>query len=115
MHAAIKTTFATLALACLSLGAQAHSQWDDTPRVDARQDRQQARIADGMADGSLTWREARQLRQQQRHIRGAEYQAKADGVVTAQERWHLAQLQRQASRSIQQQRNDGQQRWSRVD
>ncbi|MES2718202.1 MAG: hypothetical protein V4795_20705 [Pseudomonadota bacterium] len=110
MHAAIKTTLAALALASLTLGAQAHGTHSDTPRVDARQSHQQARIAHGVADGSLTRHEARQLRQQQRHIHQAERQAKADGVVTLQERRHLAQLQRHANRSIQHQRHDAQQR-----
>jgi hypothetical protein len=104
MRLARPLSIVLLALAGLS-AAQAAT---DTPRVDARQARQQARIADGLADGSLTRPEAHHLRHQQRHIRQAERHAKADGVVTAQERRHLAHLQNHASRSIHRQRHDAQ-------
>lgn len=98
-----------LAIALLSLaGITAAQASPDTPRVDARQAHQQARIAAGVADGSLTRHEARHLQKQQRHIRQAERHAKADGVVTAQERHRLHRLQDHASRSIQRQRHDGQ-------
>lgn len=81
----------------------------DTPRIDARQARQQARIQAGVADGSLTRAEAHHLQRQQRHIRHAERHAKADGVVTAQERQRLTAMQNHASRSIKRQKHDGQQ------
>ena len=81
-----------------------------TSHVDARQARQQARIHAGVAEGSLTRVEAQHLQQQQRHIRHAERHAKADGVVTAQERQRLAAMQDHASRSIQRQKHDPQQR-----
>ena len=42
-----------------------------------------------MADGSLTRAEAHHLQRQQRHIRQAERQAKADGVVTQDEKYHV--------------------------
>ena len=106
MHTTIKTMLATLALASLNLGAQAGT---DTPRIDARQAQQHARISAGLADGSLTHHEARHLQAQQRQIRHAERHAKADGVVTPQERQHLAQMQQHASRSIHRQRHDLQQ------
>jgi hypothetical protein len=80
----------------------------DTPRIDARQARQQDRIQAGVADGSLTRAEAHHLQQQQRHIRHAERHAKADGVVTAQERQRLAAMQDHASRSIHRQKHDAQ-------
>ena len=99
MHTTFKTLLASLALASLSLGAQAAT---DPPRIDARQAQQQARISAGGADGSLTHHEARHLQAQQRQIRQAERHAKADGVVTPQERQHLARLQQHASRSIHQ-------------
>ena len=85
-----------------------HVHATDTPRIDARQAHQQARIAAGLADGSLTRHEAQHLQRQQRHIRRAEAHAKADGVLTAHERHRLARLQDHASRSIQRQRHDGQ-------
>ena len=109
MHFSLQTTLAALALASLGLAAQA-ATGTDTPRVDARQAQQQARIHNGLAAGTLTRHEARHLQQQQRHVRQVERHAKADGVVTAQERRHLAQLQQHASRSIQRQKHDAQTR-----
>ena len=101
----------TLTIALLALtGITAAQATPDTPRVDARQAHQQARIADGLADGSLTRAEARHLRHQQRHIRHAERHAKADGVVTAQERHQLQRLQDHAGRSIHRQKHDRQAR-----
>jgi len=104
MRLARPLTIALLALAGIT-AAQAAT---DTPRIDARQARQEARIASGLADGALTRHEARQLQRQQHHIRRAERHAKADGVVTAQERRRLHQLQDHASRSIHRQTHDGQ-------
>jgi hypothetical protein len=104
-----------LAVALLALaGTTATLAATDTPRVDARQARQEARIADGVASGALTRPEARRLQHQQRHIRQAEHQAKADGVVTAQERRRLHRLQDHASRSIQRQKHDAQVRPQRA-
>ena len=98
-----------IALFTLVAGASAaQAAGTDTPRVDARQARQEARIANGVADGSLTRAEARHLQRQQRHIRHAERHAKADGVVTAQERQRLARMQGHASRSIHRQKHDAQ-------
>lgn len=70
------------------------------PGVDARQARQEARIAHGAAQGRLTPAEARHLQHQQARIRHAERRALHDGVVTRHERRHLAQLQQQAHRQI---------------
>jgi hypothetical protein len=104
MRLARPLTIALLTLAGIT-AAQAAT---DTPQVDARQARQEARIADGVADGSLTRHEARRLQKQQRHIRHAERHAKADGTVTAQERHHLHRLQDRASRHIHRQKHDAQ-------
>lgn len=104
MRFARPLTIALLSLASIT-AAQAGT---DTPRVDARQAHQQARIAEGVADGSLTHREARRLQHQQRQIHRAEGHAKADGVVTAHERRHLARLQDHAGRSIRHQKHDAQ-------
>ena len=103
----------TIALLTLA-GITAAQAATNTPRVDARQARQEARIADGVASGALTRPEARHLQQQQRHIRQAEHHAKADGVVTAQERQHLARLQQHAGRSIHRQKHDAQMRSHRA-
>ena len=113
MRLAQFTTAVLLGLAGLT-AAQAVVNDTHTPRVDARQARQQARIADGVASGALTAPEAHHLRHQQRHIRQAERHAKADGVVTAQERKRLARMQHHASRSIQRQKHDAQVRAPKV-
>ena len=98
-----------LTIALLSLaGITAAQAATDTPRVDARQARQEARIADGVASGALTKAETRHLQHQQRHVRQAERHAKADGTVTAQERHRLAKLQNHTSRSIHRQKHDAQ-------
>ena len=105
----------TAAIALLSLAALGAAQAaTDTLRVDARQARQEARIANGVANGSLSRPEARHLQHQQRHIRQAERQAKADGTVTAAERQQLARLQHHASRSIHRQKHDAQVRPQRA-
>ena len=72
----------------------------DTPRADARQERQDQRIDQGEASGELTDREARRLEQQQNHIERSEQRAEADGVVTARERARLERKQDRASRNI---------------
>lgn len=73
---------------------------DATPRTDARQHAQRARIADGVRDGEVTRGEAVGLRAEQRHIRRSERRVKADGEVTPQESRRLQRKQNRASRHI---------------
>lgn len=86
---------ATLTIA--SIGAFAQTA---TPRIDHRENRQENRIANGVNKGELTPRETRHLEKQQRHIRHAEAKAKADGVVTPDERARLTNMQNHASENI---------------
>ena len=79
-------------------------------RIDARQARQAQRIRSGVASGDLTRREATALRGEQRGIRRMERHARADGVVTPRESRRLERAQDRASRHINQQRHDRQQR-----
>lgn len=81
-----------------------------TPGVDARQERQQHRIDQGVASGALTPREQARLQAQQASIARAEARAKSDGKVTAAERARLHQRQDHASRQIRRQKHDGQRR-----
>lgn len=81
-----------------------------TPGIDARQQRQEARIDQGVAAGQITHHEARKLHRQQRKIALAEARAKADGKVTRAERRHLQHMQDHASRQIHRQRHDRRQR-----
>ena len=92
------TLIALLTLA--SAAAFAQTPGANTPRVDQREARQQARIAQGAASGSLTAHETQRLEKEQAHIDTAEAKAKADGTVTAKERRRLAAMQDGANRDI---------------
>jgi opacity protein-like surface antigen len=97
---------ATLAIA--SIGAFAQAAAPATPRVDAREARQEARIDAGVASGQLNAREARRLEKQQVHVAAVETRAKEDGTVTAGERRHLAKVQTRSSANIYHQKHDAQ-------
>ncbi len=97
------TLFAAFALVPLLAFAQA-----DTPRVDQRQANQERRIDQGVASGSLTAREANRLERGQQRVDNIEQRAKADGVVTRQERVRLHQAQDVQSRRIAEQKHDRQ-------
>lgn len=77
-----------------------------TPRVDAREQAQRARIHQGVASGELTRPETRRLVAGQVHLERAEARAKADGVVTARERAWLHHEANQQSRRIHRQKHD---------
>lgn len=79
-----------------------------TPGIDARQERQQQRIEQGVASGELNQREAARLNRQQDRIERMEERAKADGVVTNQERRQLNRAQNRASRHIAKEKHDRQ-------
>lgn len=81
-----------------------------TPRVDARQERQDDRIDQGAASGELTHHEEARLEAQQDRIENKEDRAKADGVVTARERASLHRSENRASRNIRRQKHDRQDR-----
>jgi hypothetical protein len=102
----IKTLVSAAVLTLFAAGAFAQAA--STPKVDKRQDRQEARIQQGAASGSLTAREQRKLDRQQKSIANAEEKAKADGVVTKKERARLQHRENKASRDIARQKNDAQ-------
>jgi hypothetical protein len=106
--AAAVLAFATFAAAAQDGAASAPGT--NTPRIDARQARQEQRIDQGVASGELTRREARRMNRQQAAVNKAEDQAKADGTVTAQERRRLTKAQNATSRHIQRQKHDAQER-----
>lgn len=105
MNTFAKTALASIVFAFASVAAQAHMP---TPRIDAHEAHQHQRIAQGVASGQLTHREAAHLRAEQRAIHRAEWRAKADGVVTPAERRHLAHMQQRASRHIYNEKHDAQ-------
>lgn len=81
-----------------------------TPRMDAREHNQRARIHNGVASGELTRPEARRLAAGQVHLNRVEARAKSDGVVTNRERAHLHHEANQQSRRIHRQKHDAQDR-----
>jgi len=89
------------------LGALAQTE---TPVATKRQVNQHARIAHGAANGELTRAEARALRAEQRHIRRVKKGAKADGVVTGEEKLRINRKQRRANRHIRRQKHDSESR-----
>jgi len=80
-----------------------------TPRIDRREARQQVRIHAGVRSGSLTRGEAVRLRAGQRHVHRMEWRAKADGRLTARERFRIARAQNHQSRRIYRFKHNG---WS---
>ena len=97
------TLIALLTLAAASAFAQApaaSTPGTNTPRIDKRETRQQDRIAQGAANGSLTAQETQRLEKEQARIDNAETKAKADGTVTAKERRRLTAMQDGANRDI---------------
>lgn len=59
------------------------------PRVNARQDRQENRIRQGVRSGELTRRETRRVAETQRDMRQLERAYKSDGTLTRPERRDL--------------------------
>lgn len=96
-------TGAALALAC----AASFAQQAATPSVaDQRQAHQEQRIQQGIANGSVSAREAYRLERQQGRIDAAEAAAKADGTVSGAERERLNRMQNNANAAIVQQKHD---------
>lgn len=78
------------------------------PGIDQRQANQQRRIDQGIASGSLTQREANRLERGQQRVGNMEYLARADGVVTRQERARINHAQNVQSERIYRQKHDRQ-------
>ncbi len=77
-----------------------------TPNVTKKQVKQQARIQNGVANGSLTRHETKQLQRQQINIQKTKNRAKADGIVTKRERAIINTKQNVASRNIARKKNN---------
>jgi len=100
----IARSFTVLAIAALSSWAQAGS---NTPQIDQREAKQQARIAEGANSGALTVKETLHLEREQARINTVEAKAKSDGAVTHQERRKLHAMQDKASRDIHHAKHNG--------
>ena len=81
-----------------------------TPIAFKTQVNQRARIVSGVVNGELTPTEIKVLNSEQKHIRRVKRRAKADGVVTREERVRIKRKQRRAGKRIRNQRNDLQKR-----
>jgi hypothetical protein len=80
----------------------------NTPKIDAREANQAARIDQGVASGALNAREAARLDNGQARVATAEANAKADGTVTKKERAKITHMQNKQSRKIKHQKHDKQ-------
>jgi hypothetical protein len=104
----IATTIAAALAAIIVTQAQAQTPAPSTPRVDAREAKQEQRIDNGVASGALNSKEAARMDAGQARVAAAEDKAKADGVVTKKERAKLAHKQHKQSRKIYRQKHDKQ-------
>jgi lactam utilization protein B len=95
------------ALGLFVVAGTAFAQTAD-PVVNQRQDNQKERIQQGAASGSLSKKEAKRVRAEQRAIATEEKAYKADGKLTKAERKDLTRDQNQASRDIYRQKHDAQ-------
>ncbi len=105
-----KSLFSLLAAFGLFVISHAASAQTATPGINARQANERARIRQGVASGELTRTEAARLRNREADIRQDKQAAKADGVVTRDERQDIRKDEKQASRAIYRQKHDGQER-----
>jgi hypothetical protein len=82
-----------------------------TAGVNAREQRQRARIAAGVEDGSLTRPEAHRLRRQQRHVERMEQRMRSDGGgLGPRERIRLDRALDRSSAHVYHARHDAQSR-----
>lgn len=105
-------------------GAQANWEHDDYghdayrqsrmfgQQIDARQERQMARIRTGMHEGRLTRFELRELMHEQHEIRAMERHFRADGILDAHEFRRLERALDTASRNIRTDRHDRRERYA---
>ncbi len=101
----LKTTLIALAFAAPLMAA---AQSTNTPKFDQRQANQEQRIQQGAQSGSLTQKEAANLEKGQDKLQAKEDRAKADGVVTKQERKNLQHAENKQSQRIYNQKHDRQ-------
>ncbi|MFN8287904.1 MAG: hypothetical protein U0V74_14200 [Chitinophagales bacterium] len=100
-----------LTIAVFGLGMFASNLFaQGTPKVHNRQVNQQERIQQGRKSGELTRGETVALEAEQAKIQHDKKAAKADGVVTPEERAKLKHEQRRANRHVYRQKHDGQSR-----
>lgn len=103
---------ASLVFTASTATAQQRNARNCGPRrsINARQERQQHRIRQGVRSEELTRGETRRLVREQREIREQEREARADGSYTRLERAELQQELNQASRHIRRATNNNRDR-----
>ena len=79
----------------------------ETPRADAREGAQRARIAAGRGSGDVTRGEAAALNSEQRNIHRSERRVEADGTVNRREKARLERKQNRANRHIRRAKHNG--------
>ena len=100
----------TILLAGVLASLFAGAVFAGTPRIDRREARQHARIADGRRSGELTRPELARLRAGQRHVHRMERRAERDGMVTGGERRRIERAQDRESRAIHRLKHNGRRR-----
>lgn len=104
----MKLRNSTILSLVLAVPLAALAQATTTPRFDQRQANQEQRIQQGVQSGALTQREAARLEKGQDRLQRKEDRAKADGVVTPQERRNLQRAENRQSERIYQEKHDRQ-------
>ena len=94
--------------AALTLAAAAAHAQTATPHINARERNQKDRINQGVASGALTPREAARMRGREAGLTAEKRAAKADGVVTKEERRDIRHTENRDSRAIYRQKHDAQ-------
>lgn len=79
----------------------------NTPGINAREQRQQNRVANGIKNGSLTPGETSRIERNEAKIRRDEARAKADGVVTGREKAKINRELNHTSREIHRDKTNG--------
>jgi hypothetical protein len=103
-----KTTFALAAGSALALLLAATPAEAGPGRIANRESRQQARIADGVASGSLTPRETARLEGREAALDRSIARMKSDGSLSPGERLRIEKRQDRISRGIYRQKHDAQ-------
>lgn len=96
------------AIAALALVVSVAQAQTGTPHINAREHNQKARIRQGVASGELTRTEAARMRGREAGLTAEKRAAKADGVVTREERKDIRRTENRDSRAIYRQKHDGQ-------
>jgi hypothetical protein len=97
--------FGSAAVLSLAFAAPA-----EAGRIGNRQERQQQRIAGGVAGGSLTARETARLERREAGLNRSIARMRSDGGLTRNERFRIEKRQDRISRGIYRQKHDGQTR-----